>query len=189
MTAVEEKQDDNLHDRLRKQRRRSFRQDRKSEHRQRFASAKQLAQLVADWPTSRLAAIWNSFAGVIPFDDLKPVKKFTSRETAVARIWEAIARLAEGVQGEPPSAKQRATNAKPPSQSPRHTHREPANKKAQVISMMRRPSGASLDAIMQATGWQKHTVRGFVSILGRKGGYTVDSYEDPAGHRTYRIAS
>ena len=31
---------------------------------------------------------WNSFAGVAPFDDLKPVKKFTSRKLAVTRIWE-----------------------------------------------------------------------------------------------------
>jgi hypothetical protein len=161
----------------------------KSENQQKFSSEKELAKLAARWPASRLAAIWNSFAGVTPFHDLKPVKKFTSRETAVARMWEAIARLTKLVEAEPPSAKQRATKAKPPSQAQSHAHRKPANKKAQVIAMMRRPNGVSLDAIMEATGWQKHTVRGFISILGRKGGYTVDSSKDPAGHRTYRIAS
>jgi hypothetical protein len=36
---------------------------------------------------------WNSFAGAAPFDELKPVKKFTSRKYAVARIWAAVARL------------------------------------------------------------------------------------------------
>jgi hypothetical protein len=44
-----------------------------------------------------------------------------------------------------------------------------ATKKAKVIALMRRKDGASLDAIVNATGWQKHTVRGFISILGSKG--------------------
>jgi hypothetical protein len=35
----------------------------------------------------------NNFAGVTPFDELKSVKKFTSRKTAVTRIWEALARI------------------------------------------------------------------------------------------------
>jgi hypothetical protein len=34
----------------------------------------------------QLVEIWNGFAGVVPFDDLKPVRKFTDRKTAVARI-------------------------------------------------------------------------------------------------------
>ena len=45
-----------------------------------------------------------------------------------------------------------------------------ANKKAEVIAMMKRAKGATLPEIMKATGWQPHTVRGFVSILGNKGG-------------------
>src|SRR5580700_9259706 len=60
---------------------------------QSFSSAKELAKLTAEWPASRLVDTWNSFAGVAPFDELKPVKKFTSRKAAVARIWQAIARL------------------------------------------------------------------------------------------------
>ena len=43
-----------------------------------------------------------------------------------------------------------------------------ANKKAEVIAMMMRAKGATLPEIMKATGWQPHTVRGFVSILGSK---------------------
>ncbi len=39
---------------------------------------------------SRLIDTWNSFAGVAPFDDLKPVKKFTDRKAAVSRIWKAV---------------------------------------------------------------------------------------------------
>ena len=54
--------------------------------------------------------------------------------------------------------------------------------------MMRRARGATLAEIMQATGWQKHTVRGFVSILGSKGGQSIESSKNVAGERTYKIA-
>ena len=40
---------------------------------------------------------------------------------------------------------------------------------------------------MEATGWQKHTVRGFVSILGSKGGEKIESSKNAAGERTYKI--
>src|ERR1700681_2008454 len=63
-----------------------------------------------------------------------------------------------------------------------------SNKKAEVIAMMKRPRGATLAEIMNATGWQKHTVRGFVSILGSKGGQKIESAKNAAGERSYRIA-
>jgi hypothetical protein len=53
--------------------------------------------------------------------------------------------------------------------------------------MMEHAKGATLAEIMEATGWQKHTVRGFVSILGSKGGRTIESAKNPAGERTYKI--
>ena len=65
---------------------------------------------------------------------------------------------------------------------------ERANKKAEVIAMMKRAKGATLTEIVEATGWQKHTIRGFVSILGSKGGEKIESSKNAAGDRTYRIA-
>ena len=62
-----------------------------------------------------------------------------------------------------------------------------ANKKAEVIEMMKRAKGATLPEIMKVTGWQPHTVRGFVSILGSKGGEKIDSSKNAAGERTYTI--
>jgi hypothetical protein len=62
-----------------------------------------------------------------------------------------------------------------------------ANKKAEVIAMMKRAKGATLAEIMKATGWQPHTVRGFVSILGSKGGEKIESSKNAAGERTYKI--
>ena len=61
------------------------------------------------------------------------------------------------------------------------------NKKAEVIAMMKRAKGVTLAEIMKTTGWQPHTVRGFVSILGSKGGETIESSKNAAGERTYKI--
>jgi hypothetical protein len=63
-----------------------------------------------------------------------------------------------------------------------------SNKKAEVIAMMKRPKGATLAEIMAATKWQAHTVRGFVSILGSKGGEKIESSKSADGERTYKIA-
>ena len=53
-----------------------------------------LAKLAASWPTPRLAEIWNTLPGATP------VKKFTDRKTAVARIWKAIQNLGDSVMAE-----------------------------------------------------------------------------------------
>src|SRR5258706_13367736 len=64
------------------------------------------------------------------------------------------------------------------------------SKKAEVLALMRRTKGATLAAIMQATGWQAHTVRGFVSgTLIKKLRLKVESFRSDAKERTYRIAS
>jgi hypothetical protein len=46
-------------------------------------------------------------------------------------------------------------------------------RKATVIALLEREGGATLEEIMAATGWQKHSIRGFISTLGSKHGYTV----------------
>jgi transcriptional regulator len=53
---------------------------------------------------------------------------------------------------------------------------------------MKRAKGATLAEIVDATGWQNHTVRGFVSILRSKGGEKIESAKNTAGERTYHIA-
>jgi hypothetical protein len=65
---------------------------------------------------------------------------------------------------------------------------ERANKKAEVIALLKRAKGVTLAEVMAATKWQAHTVRGFVSILGSKGGGKIESAKNDAGERTYRIA-
>jgi hypothetical protein len=53
-----------------------------------------------------------------------------------------------------------------------------ANKKAEVITLMKRAKGATLAEIMKATPWQAHTVRGFISIVGKQVGEKIESSKD-----------
>ncbi len=56
--------------------------------------------------------------------------------------------------------------------------------------MLRRPEGATVDQIKQATGWQRHTVRGaFAGALKKKLGLTVTSDKVEGRGRVYRITA
>ena len=68
--------------------------------------------------------------------------------------------------------------------------KKPATKKAIVLELLHQPAGATLDELMKATGWQAHSVRGFLSgTLGKKMGLKVDSSKRSDGERSYLIAT
>lgn len=154
-----------------------------------FSSEKELAALAVDWPAARLLDVWNSFAGVAPFDDLKPVKKFTDRKSAVGRIWKAVQRLASSA----PQAAAVETKEGKSKMSPHRDSERPADrqgsKQSDVLALLRRPTGATLEEIMKATGWQAHSVRGFISgTISKKLGLTVESTRGEDKVRSYRLS-
>ncbi len=62
------------------------------------------------------------------------------------------------------------------------------SKQAQVIAMLKRPEGATIKQICDATEWQAHTVRGtFAGAFKKKLGLTVTSDKAEGGVRIYRI--
>jgi hypothetical protein len=152
-----------------------------------FASEKELAKLAANWPAGRLVQVWNGFAGVTPFDGLKPVKKFTDRKNAVARIWKAIQKL------DAPAAPQAADVAPKGKRSRKAATAKDAtptaregSKKAIVLDMLKRPEGATLADIMSATSWQAHGARGFISGQTKKMGLKIESAKREDGQRVYK---
>lgn len=152
---------------------------------EKFASAREFTKATAEWPVSRLAEVWNK----LPIYGLKPVKKFMNRKTAVARIWAAIQNLT------PVPAPDVATGAKAAAKARKRSQPDSGapgaregSKKAIILAMLRIQTGATLPQIMEATGWQPHTVRGFISgAIGKQLGLAVESTRTEKGERRYRI--
>ena len=84
----------------------------------------------------QLLALWNALPGVAKR------KKVGDRTALIDQLWSAIEALPDP---EPPPDVNRPS------------------KQEEVIAMLRRPEGATVDEISHATGWQRHTVRGLFS--------------------------
>ncbi|WP_291207040.1 DUF3489 domain-containing protein [Hyphomonas sp.] len=90
-----------------------------------------------------------------------------------------------GIEVEPQKPKARKPEPKPAS-TERKTRE--GTKQALVIEMLRRPEGATIPEIVEATGWASHTTRGFFAgALKKKLGLTIASEKDEARGRVYRI--
>ena len=108
----------------------------------------------------RLLALWNALP------DVEKRKKVGDRGALIDQLWLAIEALSDP---EP------QPDAKRPS------------KQDEVIAMLRRPEGATVDEVASAMGWQRHTVRGvFSGTLKKKLGLTIASAKEERG-RVYRI--
>jgi hypothetical protein len=74
-----------------------------------------------------------------------------------------------------------------PTARPQRPHRG-GTKQAALIAMLRAPGGATLDEIVAATGWQKHTARGAMSgALKKRLGLTILAEPVLGRGRVYRI--
>jgi hypothetical protein len=158
-----------------------------------FDTAENFAELIGP-DTKRLVEIWNSLTGVTP------VKKFTSRAVAARRIFAEIQKLAAPANEMPATlgaGTARARRApvtrtmkepKAARQARKKTKAEPktGSRKEILLGLIFRKNGASLEELMAALGWQKHSVRGFIAILGKTA--KIESFRTEQGVRTYKTA-
>jgi hypothetical protein len=108
----------------------------------------------------RLLALWNTLPGVVKR------RKVGHRDALIDELWSAIEML--------------------PDPEPQSEPKRPS-KQEEVIAMLRRPQGVTVDEVASVTGWQRHTVRGvFSGTLKKKLELTLASAEEERG-RVYRI--
>jgi hypothetical protein len=63
----------------------------------------------------------------------------------------------------------------------------PDTKHSRIVALLQTPAGATIAAIMTATGWQQHSVRGFLAgVVRKKLGLNLVSEQTEKG-RVYRI--
>jgi hypothetical protein len=78
--------------------------------------------------------------------------------------------------------------AQQPTADPTIKQAEPGSKQSRVIEMLRSPSGATIAAMMKATGWQQHSMRGFLAGVVRKRLKLKLGSKKLDGERIYQIA-
>jgi hypothetical protein len=91
-----------------------------------------------------------------------------------------------------PKKTKAAPKAKAPKKAPKAAKKSggarDGSKTAKVLDLLKRADGTTLKELMKATGWQAHSVRGFLSgTVGKKMGLSVTSTKGEDGERSYSI--
>ena len=94
----------------------------------------------------------------------------------------------------PGASKRRAKPLGRTSKSEKRTDKagtaRPGTKAAKILGLLQRPDGASIQELRKATGWQAHSVRGFLAgTLKKKMGLRVRSAKRSSGERAYRVSA
>jgi hypothetical protein len=188
---------------------------------ERFSSEAALAKLAANWPASRLVEIWSSLPGETPIRKFKDRATAVSRiwkviqnlgqtpntvaepastpetdstEPTAAVTATTVAPQVPDVAPEAAPSTKKATRAKktPVAASTKEASApRGGSKTSQVIAMLKREGGTTVEEIMTAMDWQKHTTRAMLSAGGsltRKHGLIVIS-EKIGDQRRYSIKS
>jgi hypothetical protein len=84
--------------------------------------------------------------------------------------------------------RRRSRAKKPPKSAKKAAGARDGSKTSKVLDLLRRPGGVTAKVVMKATGWQPHSVRGFLSgTIGKKMGLTVTSAKGEDGERSYSV--
>ena len=86
------------------------------------------------------------------------------------------------------AAKKVTSTKKAPKGTKKASGSREGSKSSKVLDLLKRPDGATLAELIKATGWQAHSVRGFLSgAVGKKLGLTVTSTKAESGERSYSV--
>jgi hypothetical protein len=83
----------------------------------------------------------------------------------------------------------KTTNKKVATKQPIATTKNPATKQNQIINLLQRQKGATIAELTKLSGWQEHSMRGFMSgTLKKRMGLNIVSEKSTKGTRRYRIS-
>jgi hypothetical protein len=86
-------------------------------------------------------------------------------------------------------AASKTKNARNPVRATKTAAPRPGSKTAKLLDLLKRDSGATLKELMKATGWQPHSVRGFLSgTVSKELGPHLESFKRD-DQRAYRIVT
>jgi len=86
------------------------------------------------------------------------------------------------------SAKKATPAKKAPKGAKKANVAREGSKTNKILDLLRRPGGVTAKELMKATGWQPHSVRGFLSgTVGKKMGLSVTSAKAEDGERSYSV--
>ena len=100
----------------------------------------------------------------------------------------AGARVAPVVTKKPKAGKKAISTKKAPKSAKKATGARDGSKAAKILDLLKRPGGVTSKELQKASGWQPHSVRGFLSgTVGKKMGLTVVSTKGEDGERSYSV--
>jgi hypothetical protein len=110
-----------------------------------------------------------------------------ARKKATAGARRAPVAPAKGKAGKRATSAKKAPKGRTKAKAAKPEARE-GSKTARILDLLKRPGGVTAKELMKTTGWQPHSVRGFLSgTVGKKLGLTVTSVRGEDGERTYSV--
>jgi hypothetical protein len=180
-----------------------------------FRNEAALAKLAAEWPTARLIEIWNSLPGVTPvkkftnrdtavrriwaqiqnLGDPAPAAAIPEPTPATPEVAPAetnvvpeAAPTTSDVAPKKARARKEPTAEETPKAAKESTQPREGSKTDIVLRLLRREGGVTAEELMSTTGWQAHSVRGFLSgTIRKKMGLELFSGKTEDGKRTYSL--
>lgn len=130
--------------------------------------------------------------GTSPAPTTKGLPKATKKARVAPQGADVAKKKGKSAKKATPAKKVPKTAAKPKGARPDKAAKEErvreVSKTETILALLRRPGGVTAKELMKVTGWQPHSVRGFLSgTVGKKMGLTVTSTKRENGERSYSI--